>query len=118
MFLRFDGGEQYCLSTERSSKQTNDPVFTSEHHVDCEVNKKKEQEQGSTGTPRLALSDVTGLESLSVLSASLTALRCAAHRKQQLGYQAVKPVTQRQNNTAVWLTTYFTMAAAPRVMSL
>lgn len=80
LFLRFEGGEQYFLSTERASKQTNDPVFTSEDHIDCKVNKKKAEEQGSIGTPRLALSDVKGLESLSVPSAAPTALRrCAAH---------------------------------------
>lgn len=58
-------------------------VFTTEDHIDSEVNKKKAKEQGSTGTPRLADSAVTGLESLSVLSAAPTALgRHAAQRKQ------------------------------------
>lgn len=113
LVLRFEGGERYCLSTEKASKQTSDPVFTSEDHIDCEVNKKKAQEQGSTGTPRLAVSAVTGLESLSLLSAAPTTLsRRAADRKQQLGYQAVKPVTHRSQNiqlspssllTQIWL---------------
>lgn len=131
LFLRFDRGEGYCLSTERASKQTNKPVSTSEDHIDCKVNKKKAQEQGSTGTPSLALSAVTGLESLSVLSAAPAASsRHAAHRKQQLSYQAVKPVTHRSQNiqlssllTWTWLqdqghTSYFMMAAALIVVSL
>lgn len=97
------------MSTEKARKQTSDPVFTSEDHVDCEVNKKKAQEQGSKGTPRLALSAVTGLECLSVLSAAPIALsRQAAHRKQQLGYQAVKPVTHRSQHIQLSLRSLLT----------
>lgn len=121
------------MSTERASKQTNDPDFSSEDHVDCKVNKKKAQEQGSTGTPRLALSAVTGLESLSVCCAApATSSRRAAHRKQQLGYQGVKPAAHRSQDiqlslssllTGTWLqdqghTTYFMVAAALIVVSL
>lgn len=132
LFFSFERREGYCLSTEWASKQTNDPVFTPDH-IDCKVNKKKAQVQGSPGTPRLALSAVTGLENLSVLCAAPATLsRRAAHKKQQLGYQAAKAVTHRSQNIQLspsslsawaWLqdqghTTYFMMAAALIAVSL
>lgn len=58
-----------CLQKKQASKQMN-TVFPSEDHIDYETNKRKAQKQDSTGTPRLAVSAVTGLERLSVLSAA------------------------------------------------
>lgn len=66
-------------------------VFPSDH-MDYEINKGKAHEQDSTGTPRPAVSAEAGLERLSVRPAAAAAVSGdAAHRKQQPGYQAVKP---------------------------
>lgn len=93
LFVRAWGRRRvvFVYRKKQARKQMN-TVLPSDH-MDYKINKGKAHEQDSTGTPRLAVSAEAGLGRLSVRPAAAAAAVSgdAAHRKQQPGYQAVKP---------------------------